>query len=347
MGPTTVRHCGDATPLTAPSRVENTTRESNARTGNDNYDGVHKVGGGFCILLTGLPCSGKTSIARELEARFRSVGFRATVLDGDEFRATIAPELGFSAFDRGANLRRAAVVAAEIVTYTDIAICSFVAPYESVRMDFCETVTQHGPCFIVYVATPLKECERRDCKGMYRQARAGVLKNFTGVSDAYEPPRLCDFVVDTANLTVDEAAERVLQGLGRRGYISPVLWLALGRQTRTHSDYANNAQLADRRSDMGVLQELLACAVQRRMRMAEVALKVGIERHRIEAAVRAITGRSFKKLHQELLVERAQVLLREGRPIKQIAIDLGFRSQQAFHRFVVRNTGVPPTSLRH
>jgi sulfate adenylyltransferase len=173
-------------------------------------------GGGLGILFTGLPASGKTTLASGLFDCFRSVDCEATLLDGDDFRSRISPELGFSALDRSRNLERAGMITAEIIARSGgIAICSFIAPYEHDRLKFRKAVEQAGKFVLVHVSTPLSECERRDPKGMYAKARSGSISNFTGVSDRYEHPEACEIRIDTMNLTIEAAIGSVIEQLAR------------------------------------------------------------------------------------------------------------------------------------
>ena len=171
---------------------------------------------GVCVWLTGLSGAGKSTIAgilaRRLESRTRSV----TLLDGDVVRTHLSKGLGFSKEDRDTNIRRIGFVASEIVRHDGVVICAVVSPYESTRNEVKEQV---GPdsFVLVYVATPLEECERRDTKGLYAKARRGEIRGMTGIDDPYERPSTPDIVMQTTDRDPDACAgeiERLLEGKG-------------------------------------------------------------------------------------------------------------------------------------
>jgi sulfate adenylyltransferase len=175
---------------------------------------------GFTVFLTGLSGSGKSTIANVLRVRLLELGGRGvSLLDGDLVRANLSSELGFSKEHRDLNIRRIGFVAAEITRAGGVAICAPIAPYDVVRRDVREMVLPCGGFVLVHVATPLETCEARDRKGMYAKARAGIIKEFTGISDPYEEPEDADVVIDTSNLTPEEATHEVLLHLARQGYI--------------------------------------------------------------------------------------------------------------------------------
>jgi adenylyl-sulfate kinase len=305
---------------------------------------------GLAIFLTGLSGAGKTSIARELGARLRALGYEATLLDGDDLRSRVSPDLGFSRSDRQANLRRASIIASEVVKHGGIAICSFIAPYEQSRKELREMVEQHGRFFLVHVSTPLRECERRDSKGLYVKARAGLLTSFTGVSDIYEPPADCDTAIDTTGLTVHVSTDRIVRGLATKG-LPPSLWLVAGlriAQAAPSLEEGAHASLQGRNEERRAW--LFHCVVrataERRVTLTEVAREVGVERHTVERVVRSVIGQSFRELQKSLLCERANLLLEQGRAIKEIAFEVGFGSPQSFHRFIRRTYGTTPSCLR-
>jgi sulfate adenylyltransferase len=176
---------------------------------------------GFTIFLTGLSGSGKSTIANVLRVKLLELDGRGvSLLDGDLVRANLSSELGFSKQHRDLNIRRIGFVAAEITRAGGVAICAPIAPYDVVRREVREMVQPCGGFVLVHVATPLETCERRDRKGMYAKARAGIIKEFTGISDPYELPQDADVVIDTTDLTPPEAARQVLLHLHRHGYIS-------------------------------------------------------------------------------------------------------------------------------
>jgi sulfate adenylyltransferase len=176
---------------------------------------------GFTVFLTGLSGSGKSTIANVLRIKLLELGGRGVaLLDGDLVRANLSSELGFSKEHRDLNIRRIGFVASEITRAGGVAICAPIAPYDVVRREVREMVQPCGGFVLVHVATPLEVCEARDRKGMYAKARAGIIKEFTGISDPYENPEDADVVIDTTNLTPNEATREVLLHLERQGYIS-------------------------------------------------------------------------------------------------------------------------------
>jgi sulfate adenylyltransferase len=176
---------------------------------------------GFTVFFTGLSGSGKSTIANGLRVKLLELGGRGvTLLDGDLVRKNLSSELGFSKQHRDLNIRRIGFVASEITRGGGVAICAPIAPYDSVRHEVREMVQPCGGFILVYVATPLEVCELRDRKGMYAKARAGIIKEFTGISDPYEIPEDADVRLDTSHMTPDEAVREVLSYLEREGYIS-------------------------------------------------------------------------------------------------------------------------------
>ncbi|NOX34506.1 MAG: bifunctional sulfate adenylyltransferase/adenylylsulfate kinase [Deltaproteobacteria bacterium] len=175
---------------------------------------------GFTIFCTGLSGAGKSTIAKTLYSKFLEIGPRpVTLLDGDIVRRNLSSELNFSKEHRDINVQRIGFVAAEITKNRGIAICAPIAPYEKTRARIRESIEAHGGFFEVHVSTPIQECEKRDRKGMYAKARAGLLKGFTGVDDPYEDPLNPELRIDTTSLTPDEAAREVLLFISQKGYI--------------------------------------------------------------------------------------------------------------------------------
>ena len=177
---------------------------------------------GFAVLFTGLSGAGKSTIANALLVKLLARGGRrVTLLDGDLVRKHLSSELGFSREHRNLNVRRIGYVAAEIVRHGGIALCAPIAPYDAVRREVRAMVEAVGGFQLVWVSTPLATCEARDRKGLYAKARAGQIAHFTGVSDPYEEPADAELVLDTSGMSVEAAADAVLQQLVRGGYLEP------------------------------------------------------------------------------------------------------------------------------
>jgi sulfate adenylyltransferase len=175
---------------------------------------------GFTVFFTGLSGSGKSTIANALMVKLMEMGGRpVTLLDGDVVRKHLSSELGFSKEHRDLNIKRIGYVASEITKNGGIAICAPIAPYTATRRAVREMVEAFGAFVEVHVATSLEECERRDRKGLYKLAREGKIKEFTGISDPYEAPTQAELVVDTENVDVDHCAHQVLLKLEQMGLI--------------------------------------------------------------------------------------------------------------------------------
>jgi sulfate adenylyltransferase len=175
---------------------------------------------GFTVFFTGLSGSGKSTIANVLLTKFLEVGGRpVTILDGDMVRKHLSSELGFSKEHRDINIRRIGYVASEITKNGGIAICAPIAPYDSVRQEVRTMITPEGGFILVHVDTPLAECEQRDRKGLYAKARAGIIKEFTGISDPYEAPTDAEVTIDTTAASAEEAAQQIILHLEREGYV--------------------------------------------------------------------------------------------------------------------------------
>lgn len=175
---------------------------------------------GFTVFFTGLSGSGKSTIANALMVKLLEQGGRAvTLLDGDIVRKHLSSELGFSREHRNINILRIGFVASEITKNGGIAICAPIAPYAATRREVREMIAPLGGFIEVHVATPLETCEGRDRKGLYAKARAGILKEFTGISDPYEAPEHAELTLDTRDCTPGEAAQTVLLKLESLGYI--------------------------------------------------------------------------------------------------------------------------------
>ena len=173
---------------------------------------------GFCIWLTGLPSSGKSTIADVLAPLLLSSGRRVTVLDGDVVRTHLTKGLGFSKEDRITNILRVGFVASEVVRHEGVVICALISPYASARDQVRAMVG--GDRFIeVFVDTPVSVCEGRDVKGMYTMAKQGRITGFTGVDDVYEPPCSPELCIDTVAATPETSARQILEVLVRKGFL--------------------------------------------------------------------------------------------------------------------------------
>ena len=174
---------------------------------------------GFTLWFTGLPCSGKTTVAEVIDKELRDRGLNVESLDGDEVRKHLSKDLGFSKEDRDTHIRRMGFIAKLLSRNNVATLGAFVSPYREVR-DFLRSEIED---FVeVYVKCSLEVCIERDVKGMYKKALAGEIQNFTGISDPYEEPLNSELVVETDKETVAESAEKVLRKLEELGYI-PVI----------------------------------------------------------------------------------------------------------------------------
>jgi len=177
---------------------------------------------GFTVFFTGLSGAGKSTIANALQVKFLEMGGRpVTLLDGDIVRKNLSSELGFSREHRDINIRRIGYVASEITKNGGIAICAPIAPYDKVRKEVREMIDGLGGFILVHVDAPIEVCEVRDRKGLYAKARAGIIKEFTGISDPYEAPEDADVVLPTTEMTPGQSAQEVLLHLEREGYVGP------------------------------------------------------------------------------------------------------------------------------
>jgi len=175
---------------------------------------------GFAVFFTGLSGSGKSTLANALLVKLMEHGGRSvTLLDGDLVRKNLSSELGFSKEHRDLNILRIGYVASEIVKHYGVAICAPIAPYASVRQQVRDSVSQYGGFVEVHISTPLEVCEARDRKGLYKKAREGVIKEFTGISDPYEIPDKAELALDTSNVTVNELVQEIMLKLESLGYI--------------------------------------------------------------------------------------------------------------------------------
>ena len=171
---------------------------------------------GACIWLTGLPCSGKTTLASAL-ARYIQTQRPVELFDGERVRKTLNSDLGFSPEDRKKNLHRVAYVVQKLKRHGVLSICSFVSPSTEVRREVRQMIGE--PFIEVFVSCPVDVCKKRDLKGMYKRAEVGELPLFTGVSAPYEAPTCSEVVVDTSVVSTQQAMQEVLCHLTERGLL--------------------------------------------------------------------------------------------------------------------------------
>ena len=161
------------------------------------------------LWLTGLPCSGKTTLGKRLKEELDNLGFKAVHLDGDDIRGKLNADLGFSDKDRKENLRRIAHVARLFNENGNFVIASFVSPTNEMREMVKEIIGNFKLCFL---KCSLETCEKRDTRGMYKKAREGEIENFTGISAPFEEPEDADIIVDTEALNVEDCVKKILPG---------------------------------------------------------------------------------------------------------------------------------------
>lgn len=171
------------------------------------------------LWFTGLSGSGKSTIANAVESKLLSLGKHSYLLDGDNVRHGLNKDLGFSDTDRIENIRRIGEVAKLFVDSGTIVLTAFISPFTSDR-DHARKLLGRDQFLEVFIDTPLAVCEQRDPKGLYKKARAGYIKNFTGIDSSYEAPANPEIHVKTANSTVEECAEFVVKNLIDMGYLS-------------------------------------------------------------------------------------------------------------------------------
>ena len=171
---------------------------------------------GCVVWFTGLSGAGKSTIAGVLKTELLRLGHKVEVLDGDEVRENLSQGLTFSKEDRDRNILRIGYVAHLLARNGVKVICAAISPYREVRERVRGMI---GDFIEVYVATPLEACEARDVKGLYAKARAGQIKDFTGIDDPYEPPVKAEVEIDTTSTSPDEAAYRILEEMQERGYL--------------------------------------------------------------------------------------------------------------------------------
>ncbi|HEV8385425.1 MAG TPA: adenylyl-sulfate kinase [Candidatus Acidoferrales bacterium] len=173
---------------------------------------------GFILWFTGLPCSGKSTLAELLKPELEKRGRLVDVLDGDVVRTHLTKGLGFSKEDRDTNIRRIGFVAGLVARHGGIAITAAISPYRAIRDEIRATVENFVE---VYVNTPLQTCIKRDVKGMYKKALAGEMKGFTGVDDPYEAPLTPELIIETETETAEQSAARILGKLEQLGLVEP------------------------------------------------------------------------------------------------------------------------------
>ena len=174
---------------------------------------------GFVVWLTGLPGSGKTTIARQLEPEVRKLGWPVEILDGDEIRQNLSKGLGFSREDRETHLKRVTYVAKLLSRNGVAVIAAFISPYRNIR----EYARRETTNFVeVYVKCSVEGCARRDPKGLYKKASAGEIKDLTGPQDLYEEPTEPDLVIDTEKLTLQQSVDPILSMLRQLGLTTQV-----------------------------------------------------------------------------------------------------------------------------
>lgn len=189
---------------------------------------------GVTLWLTGLPCSGKTTVSELVLERLQRAGARVELLDGDTVRQSLSKGLGFNREDRDENIRRIGFVCNLLTRNGVIAIAAAVSPYRAVRD---EVRTLIGSFVEIYVNCSLEVCMQRDVKGMYRRAFAGEIAHFTGISDPYEEPLHPDLILYTNKETPEESARKAIDLLVTKGYVdnSPAAQVASDKPLREHS----------------------------------------------------------------------------------------------------------------
>ena len=188
---------------------ESITREDRARKNG------HKS---VALWLTGLSGAGKSTVAQALQKRLFDLGHHAYVLDGDNVRHGLCADLGFSEEDRHENIRRIGEMVKLFVDSGTIAISAFISPFRSDR-DRVRLLFPEGEFMEVYCRCSIEECENRDVKGMYKKARAGLIKEFTGISSPYEVPEAPELVLDTERQTIDGAVDTAIRHLVEQGIV--------------------------------------------------------------------------------------------------------------------------------
>jgi adenylylsulfate kinase len=178
---------------------------------------MNAIDKGLTLWFTGLSGSGKSTLATYLAPKLKELGKKVEILDGDEVRENLSKGLGFSKEDRDTNIRRIGFVANMLARNGVVAITAAISPYRDVRN---EIRAKAQAAFVeVYALCPIDVLEDRDTKGLYKKAKAGIIKNFTGISDPYEAPENPEVTVDTSKETIEESAEKILAYLRKRGLL--------------------------------------------------------------------------------------------------------------------------------
>ncbi len=172
---------------------------------------------GFTLWFTGLSGSGKTTLADRMVEEFKERGLKVEILDGDVIRTNLSKGLGFSKEDRDTNIRRVGFVAHLLTRNDVICVTACISPYAAIRDENRRLI---GNFVEVYTKCSIEECEKRDVKGLYAKARAGILKGFTGVDDPYEEPPHAEVVCETAKETVEQSVGKIISRLRELGYLA-------------------------------------------------------------------------------------------------------------------------------
>jgi len=173
---------------------------------------------GVTVWFTGLPCSGKTTLALKLNAELKKRGYQPEELDGDITRKYLSKGLGFSKEDRDENIRRVGFVCSLLTRHGAVTTAAFVSPYRSIRAEIRAMI---GNFIEIYVKCGLDQCILRDVKGMYKKAIAGEIKNFTGISDPFEEPENPELILETDKQSEEECLQKILQKMEAMGYLQP------------------------------------------------------------------------------------------------------------------------------
>lgn len=171
---------------------------------------------GFTVWFTGLPSSGKSTLAKVLRGEIEKKDKHVEILDGDEVRLRLSKGLGFSKEDRDENIRRISYVAKVITRCGAVAITCAISPYKDIRLEARNEIENFVE---VFVDCDVEECIRRDVKGLYKKALSGEIKNFTGISDPYEKPESPEITVNTSTETIEQSVKKIVAGLKELGYL--------------------------------------------------------------------------------------------------------------------------------